>query len=139
MVKTLTLVVLLAAQYTILKHIHPGHRNYIEVCGVLLVIIGNIFAALDRKNQLSVEQLVEEMKGRGCIEKAIQTDGGANKADETQNDTCPCSQDHNNNIATWAEAYSTKIHYEGEKEVLGSPLANSAPHFTTVTVAITHL
>ena len=139
MVKTLTLVVLLAAQYTILKHIHPGHRNYIEVCGVLLVIIGNIFAALDRKNQLSVEHLIEEMKGRGCAEIAIQTDdGGAYKVDETRDDTCPCSQDHNNNNATLAKAYSTKIHEE-ERDVLGSPLASSASHFTTITVTITHL
>ncbi len=33
---------MVAAQYTILKHIHPGHHNWQEVLGVFLVILGSI-------------------------------------------------------------------------------------------------
>ena len=35
-----SIIAMLAAQYTILKDIHPGHRNWIEVFGVLLVLLG---------------------------------------------------------------------------------------------------
>ena len=37
---TSSIVAMLAAQYTILKDIHPGHRNWIEVLGVFLVLLG---------------------------------------------------------------------------------------------------
>ena len=50
MVKALTLVVLLGAQYTILKHIHPGNQNIAELLGALLVIIGNALAAVSQNN-----------------------------------------------------------------------------------------
>ena len=50
MVKALTLVVLLAAQYTVLKHIHPGNQNIVELLGALLVIIGNALAAVSQNN-----------------------------------------------------------------------------------------
>ena len=35
-----SIIAMLAAQYTILKDIHPGHRNWIEVLGVFLVLLG---------------------------------------------------------------------------------------------------
>ncbi len=50
MVKPLTLVVFLACQYSILKHIQPGHQNIGEVLGVILVVIGNILAAFSQNN-----------------------------------------------------------------------------------------
>ena len=37
---TSAIITMLAAQYTILKDIHPGHRNWIEVLGVFLVLLG---------------------------------------------------------------------------------------------------
>ena len=37
---TSSIIAMLAAQYTILKDIHPGHRNWIEVLGVFLVLLG---------------------------------------------------------------------------------------------------
>ncbi len=51
MVKTLTLVVLLGAQYTILHDYQPGNENVGEICGVMLVIIGNIIASLSQNKQ----------------------------------------------------------------------------------------
>ena len=33
-------VVMLIFQYTVLSSIHPGHRNWIEVVGVILVLLG---------------------------------------------------------------------------------------------------
>ena len=36
-ISTPSIIAMLVAQYTILKDIHPGHRNWIEVLGVLLV------------------------------------------------------------------------------------------------------
>ena len=39
-IETSSIIAMLAAQYTILKDIHPGHRNWIEVLGVLLVLLG---------------------------------------------------------------------------------------------------
>ena len=40
------LLLSLLAQYTILKDIFPGHRNWMEVAGVLLVLGGTIFSSL---------------------------------------------------------------------------------------------
>ena len=39
-ISTSSIIAMLAAQYTILKDIHPGHRNWIEVLGVFLVSLG---------------------------------------------------------------------------------------------------
>ena len=39
-IDTSSIFAMLAAQYTILKDIHLGHRNWIEVLGVLLVLLG---------------------------------------------------------------------------------------------------
>ena len=36
-----SLVFFLVAQYTVLSSIHPGHRNWMEVVGVVLVLIGS--------------------------------------------------------------------------------------------------
>ena len=51
MVRTLALVVLVAAQYTLLKNIHPGNHNIAEVIGVVMVIAGNIMAAISHRNE----------------------------------------------------------------------------------------
>ncbi len=51
MAKTLTLVVLLAFQYTLLRNIHPGNRNVAEVIGVVMVIAGNIMAAINYREE----------------------------------------------------------------------------------------
>ena len=40
------LLLTLAAQYTILKNIHPGHRNWIGILGVICVLFGTIFSSL---------------------------------------------------------------------------------------------
>ncbi len=37
---------MLAAQYTVLKDIHGGHRNWQELLGVVLVILSSMMAAL---------------------------------------------------------------------------------------------
>ena len=37
---------MVAAQYSILKHVLPGHHNWQEVCGVFLVIAGSILPPL---------------------------------------------------------------------------------------------
>ena len=37
------LVLLFVVQYTILENIHPGHRNWLEVLGALLIIIGGMY------------------------------------------------------------------------------------------------
>ena len=39
-IDTSSIIAMLAAQYTILKDIHPGHRNWIEVLGVFIVLLG---------------------------------------------------------------------------------------------------
>lgn len=39
---SLQLVVGLCAQYTVLKHINPGHKNALEIIGAVIVILGNI-------------------------------------------------------------------------------------------------
>ena len=40
------LIIVLIAQYTFLKDIHPGHRNWIEIAGVICVLFGSIFSSL---------------------------------------------------------------------------------------------
>ena len=45
-ISTSSIIAMLAAQYTILKDIHPGHRNWIEVLGVLLVLLGSIVSSV---------------------------------------------------------------------------------------------
>ena len=39
-------IFLLVSQYTILKHINPGHRNWIEISGVLSVIAANMLSSI---------------------------------------------------------------------------------------------
>ncbi len=39
-------IMMLAAQYTVLKDIHGGHRNWQEMFGVVLVILSSMMAAL---------------------------------------------------------------------------------------------
>ena len=56
MAKTLTLVVLLAFQYTLLRNIHPGNRNVAEVIGVVMVIAGNIMAAISHREETKDEK-----------------------------------------------------------------------------------
>ena len=47
-ISTSSIIAMLAAQYTILNDIHPGHRNWIEVLGVFLVLLGaTISSALE--------------------------------------------------------------------------------------------
>ena len=46
LIRTQTLVLVLIAQYTFLNNIHPGHRNWIEVVGVIYVLFGTIFSSL---------------------------------------------------------------------------------------------
>ena len=43
---TSDVVVMLIFQYTVLSSIHPGHRNWIEVVGVFLVLLGCSMASL---------------------------------------------------------------------------------------------
>ena len=38
---SMTIVLMLIPQYTILSSIHPGHRNWIEVVGAFLVLLGS--------------------------------------------------------------------------------------------------
>ena len=40
---TTSTVYMVAAQYTVLKDIYPGHRNWIEIVGIGLVILGCLF------------------------------------------------------------------------------------------------
>ena len=46
-------ILMLIPQYTVLSSIHPGHRNWMEVVGVLLVLLGSslgsIFEIFSRK------------------------------------------------------------------------------------------
>ena len=37
---TTTIIYMVIGQYTVLKYIHPGHRNWIEIFGVILVTVG---------------------------------------------------------------------------------------------------
>ena len=41
-----TVVLMLLPQYTVLSSIHPGHRNWIEVLGVLLVLFGSSLGSI---------------------------------------------------------------------------------------------
>ena len=41
-----TVVIMLLPQYTVLSSIHPGHRNWIEVLGVVLVLLGSSFGSI---------------------------------------------------------------------------------------------
>ena len=45
-ISTMSIVIMLIAQYTILKDIYPGHRNWIEILGVILVLGGSIFSSV---------------------------------------------------------------------------------------------
>ena len=46
LILTSDVVVMLIFQYTVLSSIHPGHRNWIEVVGVTLVLLGCSMASL---------------------------------------------------------------------------------------------
>ena len=41
---TTTIIYMVIAQYTVLKYIQPGHRNWIEVVGIVLVVIGCVLS-----------------------------------------------------------------------------------------------
>ena len=41
-----SVVFMLISQYTVLSSIHPGHRNWIEVVGVVLVLVGSTLGSL---------------------------------------------------------------------------------------------
>ncbi len=41
-----TTVIMVGAQYTILQHILPGHRNWQELMGVFLVICGSMLTPM---------------------------------------------------------------------------------------------
>ena len=45
-ISTSSIIAMLAAQYTILKNIHPGHRNWIEVLGVFIVLLGATISSI---------------------------------------------------------------------------------------------
>ena len=45
-IRSLLLLIVLAAQYLLMKDIFPGHRNWIEVVGVFLVLFGAIFSSI---------------------------------------------------------------------------------------------
>ena len=46
LILTSDVVVMLIFQYTVLSSIHPGHRNWVEVVGVILVLLGCSMASL---------------------------------------------------------------------------------------------
>ena len=43
---TSSIVYMVIAQYTVLKDIHPGHRNWIEIAGIVLVIFGSALSSI---------------------------------------------------------------------------------------------
>ena len=45
-INTSSILIMLLAQYTILRNIHPGNRNWIEVLGVLLVLCGSTLSSV---------------------------------------------------------------------------------------------
>ena len=45
-VHSTSIVFLLASQYTLLSSIQPGNRNWIEVVGVIFVLLGSTFRSL---------------------------------------------------------------------------------------------
>ena len=45
-IRSLNLLIVLAAQYLLMKDIFPGHRNWMEVFGVILVLLGAIFSSI---------------------------------------------------------------------------------------------
>ena len=45
-ISSCTLVFMLIAQYTVLSSILPGHRNWIEIVGVVLVLFGSILGSI---------------------------------------------------------------------------------------------
>ena len=45
-IRSLNLLFVLAAQYLLMKDIFPGHRNWMEVFGVILVLFGAIFSSI---------------------------------------------------------------------------------------------
>ena len=50
-ISCLTVVFMLIPQYTILSSIYPGHRNWIEVVGVVLVLLGSSLGSVLELNQ----------------------------------------------------------------------------------------
>ena len=40
------LIIVLIAQYTFLEDIHPGHRNWTEIVGMICVLFGSNFSSL---------------------------------------------------------------------------------------------
>ena len=44
--RSTVLILVLVAQYTILSHIFPGHRNWMEVIGVMMVLFGTILSSI---------------------------------------------------------------------------------------------
>ena len=43
---SLTVVIFLLSQYTVLSSILPGHKNWIEVTGVILVLLGSTMESI---------------------------------------------------------------------------------------------
>ena len=43
---SLTVVTFLISQYTVLSSILPGHKNWIEVTGVILVLLGSTMESI---------------------------------------------------------------------------------------------
>ena len=46
LIQSTSVVFMLIAQYTILSSVLPGHRNWIELVGVLLVLTGSVAKSL---------------------------------------------------------------------------------------------
>ena len=43
---SLTVVIFLLSQYTVLSSVSPGHKNWIEVTGVILVLLGSTMESI---------------------------------------------------------------------------------------------
>ena len=55
-ISCLTVVLMLIPQYTILSSIYPGNRNWIEVVGVVLVLLGSSLGSVLELEQCKTRQ-----------------------------------------------------------------------------------
>ena len=55
-ISCLTVVLMLIPQYTILSSVFPGHRNWIEVVGVVLVLLGSSLGSIMELDQCRRKQ-----------------------------------------------------------------------------------
>ena len=55
-------VVMLIPQYTVLSSLYPGHKNWIEVVGVVLVLIGSMSGSVVELYESKTKQETEDLK-----------------------------------------------------------------------------